>query len=100
MQTGLGARGRGVVEVDFGEVLVGEEVEGLEGTVGGEVLGGGGGGEHECSEEENGSEVVEAHVTCFQCKTWGGWRGRRGCLWSFGQGVFETVGVLAVRDVD
>ncbi len=34
-----GAGGGGEVEVDVGEVLVGEEVEGLDGAVGGEVLG-------------------------------------------------------------
>ena len=53
----LGADGGGEVEVDFGEVLVGEEVEGLDGAVGGEVLGWGGGGEHECSEEGGCGEI-------------------------------------------
>ena len=34
VETGLGAYGGGEVEVDLGEVLVGEEVEGLDGAVG------------------------------------------------------------------
>ena len=42
MEAGGGSGGGGEVEVDVGEVLVGEEVEGLEGAVGGEALGGGG----------------------------------------------------------
>jgi hypothetical protein len=59
------------VKADVGEVLVGEEVESLEGAVGREVLSGNGGGE-KCSEEDSGSEIVEAHGICMQCKTWAG----------------------------
>ena len=40
VEAGLGAGGGGEVEVDVGEVLVGDEAEGLDGAVGGEVLGG------------------------------------------------------------
>ncbi len=89
MQAGGCARGWGVVEVDVGEVFVGDEVEGLNGAVGGEMLGGSGGGEHECSEEGNGSEVVEAHVTYMQCKTWGEMRGRCAVCYGFSGRVYS-----------
>ena len=54
------------MEVDVGEVLVGEEVEGLGGAVGGEVLGGccaGSGREEEGRENDLGDERA-AHGHC------------------------------------
>ena len=77
VQTILCADGWGEVEVDVGEVLVGEEAEGLDGTVGGEALGLGGGGEQECSEEGGEGELVDTHVICWQCKTRTGQFGKR-----------------------
>ncbi len=42
--------------------MVGEEVEGLEGAVGGEVLGVGGRDDEECREECEDREACERHV--------------------------------------
>jgi hypothetical protein len=56
------------VEVDVGKVFIGEEVEGLDGAVGGEVLGWKGGSKRECSEEGGDGEFVEVHVVYKQCK--------------------------------
>ena len=64
METGAGAGGGGEVEVDVGEVLAGEEGEGLNAAVGREVLGGGWlseGREHESCKskcERGGPEVI------------------------------------------
>ena len=55
----------------------------------GAAVGGSGGGEHECSEEGNGSEVVEAHVTYMQCKTWGEMRGRCTVCYGFSGRVYS-----------
>ncbi len=57
VETVLGADGGGEVEVDFGEVLVGDEIEGLHGAVGGDVLRLGSGGERERSEEGGCGEI-------------------------------------------
>ncbi len=62
MEACRGAGGGGEVEVDVREILVGEEVEGLEGAVGGEVLGVCGRDDEECREECEDWEACEGHV--------------------------------------
>ncbi len=62
MEARGGAVGGAEVEVDVGEVLVGEEVEGLDAAVGGEVLGGCGCQQARC--EEEGGEDGAAHWHC------------------------------------
>ena len=52
------------MEVDVGEVLLGDEVEGLNGSVGGETLGWCRRCEHEGSEGEGGEESLSAHGGC------------------------------------
>lgn len=50
------------MEVDVGKVLVGDELEGLGGSVGGEALGRCRRCEHEGSEGKGGEESLGAHV--------------------------------------
>ena len=52
------------MEVDVGEVLLGDEVEGLNSSVGGETLGWCRRCEHEGSEGEGGEESLDAHGGC------------------------------------
>ena len=59
MQASLRADGGGEVEVDVGEELVGDEVEGLGCAVGGEALGGRRWCEHEGSEEGSGERFAD-----------------------------------------
>ena len=74
------------MEVDIGEELVGDEVEGLNTTVNGKVLGVDLRGGEQCCEEERGGEAREGHVVCSvrprsaprkRCRHGGPWRGVR-----------------------
>ena len=62
------------MEVDVGEELLGDEVEGLNGSVGGETLGWCRRCEHEGSEGEGGEESLGAHGGCGKSTGFGfGW---------------------------
>ena len=97
-----GADGGGEVEVDVGEVLVGDEVEGLEGAVGGDALRLGSGGERERSEEGGCGEIFRRMWSVGSVRRGSGRleaASRFGVMGLQG-GVIEVVGVLAVGNDD
>ena len=62
------------MEVNVGEILLGDEVKGLDGSVGGEALGWCRWCEHEGSEGEGGEEGLDAHIVCGKSTGFGfGW---------------------------